>query len=116
MAKTKLTIEDVHRELQELRADLIGKKLTKRGGKAFTRAAEAVHPQNVAVRVKHVLSQLTNVPVTNERTMKALGLGAEEVQLAMNTEFFTGTNVRLSEGECGSTVTVQELIITINAK
>lgn len=63
--------------------------------------------------VKRVLVDLGARDVIPARTMGDLGLGSHEVQVAMNTRFFRDSDARLTEGQCGTDVTVATLILEI---
>jgi hypothetical protein len=67
-----------------------------------------------ALSVKRVLIEIgARVDVLPERTIGDLGLDRHQVQVAMNTEFFEGTQKRLSTEQCGESVMVITLVGTI---
>jgi hypothetical protein len=63
--------------------------------------------------VKQILVRLGARDVIPARTMGDLGLGSNEVQVAMNTKFFSDSDARLTEEQCGVDVTVATLILEI---
>lgn len=79
-------------------------------------AAQRWNPTTEPARsVKRVLIEIgARVEVLPERTTGDLGLSRFEVQVAMNTEFFRGTNKRLSEEQCGESVMVLTLVGSIS--
>ncbi|HVF70229.1 MAG TPA: hypothetical protein VM940_01360 [Chthoniobacterales bacterium] len=64
--------------------------------------------------MKRVLIKIgARAEVLPGRTIGELGLSRYEVQVAMNTEFFAGTNKRLSTEQCAEDVMVLTLVGTI---
>jgi hypothetical protein len=92
-------------------------RIAKKAGVAAGAPSQQWNPTTEPARsVKRVLIKIgARVEVLPERTIGDLGLSRFEVQVAMNTEFFAGTNKRLSEEQCGEGVMVLTLVSSVRA-